>query len=193
MNIDTKLDDTMTPVIPTLIGSGTLSTKDVSLEGVAVIQQVADILQKPSLKNTRVKDMKIEFTIENGRVNTKPFDIKLGDYKMNISGTTGLDQTIDYRGKITIPESLGKVSKLGTVDMLIGGTFTSPKVSIDLEALAKNAAKEAAKNAIGKLLGVESSSEENAGAEENSEASGEGVKEKVVNGLLDKAKGLFKK
>lgn len=193
MNIDTKLDDTMTPVIPTLIGSGTLSTKDVSLEGVAVIQQVADILQKPSLKNTRVKDMKIEFTIENGRVNTKPFDIKLGDYKMNISGTTGLDQTIDYRGKITIPESLGKVSKLGTVDMLIGGTFTSPKVSIDLEAIAKNAAKEAAKNAIGKLLGVESSSEENAGAEENSEASGEGVKEKVVNGLLDKAKGLFKK
>ena len=193
MNIDTKLDDTMTPVIPTLIGSGTLSTKDVSLEGVAVIQQVADILQKPSLKNTRVKDMKIEFTIENGRVNTKPFDIKLGDYKMNISGTTGLDQTVDYRGKITIPESFGKVAKLGTVDMLIGGTFSSPKVSIDLEALAKNAAKEVAKDAIGKLLGVDSSNEENAGSEESTEASNEGVKEKVVNGLLDKAKGLFKK
>lgn len=193
MDIDTKLDETMAPVIPTLVGSGTLSTKDISLEGVTVIQQVADILQKPSLKNTRVKDMKIEFTIENGRVNTKPFDIKLGDYKMNISGTTGLDQTVDYRGKITIPESFGKVAKLGTVDMLIGGTFSSPKVSIDLEALAKNAAKEVAKDAIGKLLGVNSSNEENAGSEESTEASNEGVKEKVVNGLLDKAKGLFKK
>ena len=193
MDIDTKLDETMAPVIPTLVGSGTLSTKDISLEGVTVIQQVADILQKPSLKNTRVKDMKIEFTIENGRVNTKPFDIKLGDYKMNISGTTGLDQTVDYRGKITIPESFGKVAKLGTVDMLIGGTFSSPKVSIDLEALAKNAAKEVAKDAIGKLLGVDSSNEENAGSEESTEASNEGVKEKVVNGLLDKAKGLFKK
>ena len=193
MDINTKLDETMAPVIPTLVGSGTLSTKDISLEGVTVIQQVADILQKPSLKNTRVKDMKIEFTIENGRLNTKPFDIKLGDYKMNISGTTGLDQTVDYRGKITIPESFGKVSKLGTVDMLIGGTITSPKVSIDLEALAKSAAKEVAKDAIGKLLGGSSSSEENAGSEEKAETSGGDVKEKVVNGLLDKAKGLFKK
>ena len=54
--------------------------------------------------------------------------------------------------------------------MLIGGTFSSPKVSIDLEALAKNAAKEVAKDAIGKLLGVDSSNEENAGSEESKEA-----------------------
>ena len=37
--------------------------------------------------------------------------------------------------------------------MTIGGTFTSPKVSIDLESLAKNAAKSALQDLGNKLLG----------------------------------------
>ena len=189
MNINTKLDESMSPLLQTMTGNGKLSTKDISLDGVTVIQKVADILQKPSLKNTRVKDLNLEFTIKDGRVNTKPFDVKLADYKMNISGSTGLDQTIDYSGKITIPESLGKVSRLGTVDMTIGGTFTSPKVKIDLEALAKNAAKEAAKDAVGKLLGVDV---DNA-AKSDSTKTKEEKKKEAAEQIFKAAKGLFKK
>ena len=59
------------------------------------------------------------------------------------------DSNIDL-DKITIPASAGTVSQLGTVDMNIGGTFTSPKVSIDMESLAKQAAKRAKRNAKGK-------------------------------------------
>lgn len=189
MNIETRLDETMTPVIPSLVADGMLSTKDISLDGVTVIQEVADILQKPSLKNTRVKDMKLEFTVKDGRVSTKPFDIKLGDYKINISGTTGLDQTIDYRGKITVPESLGKASRLGTVDMTIGGTFTSPKVGIDLESLAKSAVKEVAKDAIGKLLGSDA---DNA-SEDDSSTGGEEKKDETAKQIFKAAKSLFGK
>lgn len=189
MNINTKLDESMSPLLQTMTGNGKLSTKDISLDGVTVIQKVADILQKPSLKNTRVKDLNLEFTIKDGRVNTKPFDVKLADYKMNISGSTGLDQTIDYRGKITIPETMGKVSRLGTVDMTIGGTFTSPKVKIDLEALAKNATKEAAKDAVGKLLGVDV----NNAAKSDSTKTKEEKKKEAAEQIFKAAKGLFKK
>ncbi len=143
VKVNTLLDDSMSPVLQTLNGSGSLSTKDLSLGEVKVINMVADIVKKPSLKDTRVKDLAVEFTIKDGRINTKPFDVKLGDYTMKLSGSTGLDQTIDYRGTITIPESAGNISKLGTVDMTIGGTFTSPKVGIDLESLAKQAAQQA--------------------------------------------------
>ena len=188
MAINTKLDETMSPVVQTLTGSGSLSTKEVSMDSVKVIQMVADILQKPSLKNTRVKDMKVEFTINDGRVYTKPFDIKLGEYKMNLSGSTGLDQTIDYAGKIDIPQSLGKVSKLGTVDMTIGGTFTSPKVGIDLESMAKNAAKSAAEDAVSKLLGIDKDNSE----KNDSTSAGNGDKKEAVKDLLNKAKNLFK-
>ena len=188
MAINTKLDDTMSPVIPSMTSNGSLTTKEVSLDSVKVIQKVADILKNPSLKSTRVKDMKVEFTIKDGRVNTKPFDIKLGDYKMNLSGSTGLDQTIDYTGKIDIPQSLGKVSKLGTVDMTISGSFTSPKVSIDLEALARNAAKGAAEEAVSKLFGIDTDNSEKT----DSASTKTDKKKEAVKDIFNKAKGLFK-
>ena len=188
MKIATKLDATMSPVIPTLTGSGVLSTRDLSLNNVTVIQQVADIIKKPSLKDTRVKDLNVEFTIKDGRVNTKPFNIKLGDCDMKLSGSTGLDQTIDYRGEITLPASVGKVSQLGTVDMAIGGSFTSPKVSIDMEALAKKAATKAAESAIDKLLGGNSDD-----ADSDSTKSSTEKKVDAVKNVFNKAKDLFKK
>lgn len=188
MKINTKLDETMSPELHSLEGSGLLTTKDVSLDGVTVIQQVADILKKPELKKTSVKDVRVEFTIRDGRVITKPFDVKLGDCRMNVSGSTGLDQTIDYVGKITIPESLGGVSRLGTVDMTIEGKFNSPKVKVDLESLAKSAAKEATKEAVGKLLGVDV---ENV-VKGDTTMTKEEKKKEAAKQIFKAAKGLFK-
>lgn len=173
LQIDTPLDATMSPVMSAVQGKGALSTKDLSLGGVKFIDQVADIVKKPSLKEIKVKDLNIDFEIKDGRVTTKPFDLKLGDYNMNLSGSTGLDQTIDYTGKITMPAD-GIASKLGTVDMTIGGTFTSPKVGIDMASLARNAAEQALKG-LGEKLGNDSK-----GSEE---------KKSVINKALD----LFKK
>ena len=107
---------------------------------------------------------------------------------MNVSGSTGLDQTIDYVGKITIPESLGGVSRLGTVDMTIEGKFNSPKVKVDLESLAKNAAKEATKDAVGKLLGVDV---ENV-VKGDTAMTKEEKKKEAAKQIFKAAKGLFK-
>ena len=193
VKVDTQLDEQMSPVMQTLNGSGSLSTKDLSLSDVAVINMVADIVKKPSMKETKVKDLKVDFAIKDGRVTTKPFDIKMGDYLMNLSGSTGLDQTIDYKGKITLPASAGAVSKLGTVDMTIGGTFTSPKVGIDMESLAKQAAQQAAKGLVHKRIG---------GKHEYEEATEEGAtttthtattKEEKAKNALKALGGLLKK
>lgn len=188
IKVDTDLDDQMSPVMKTLNGSGSLSTKDLCLSDVQVINIVADLVKKPSLKETNVKDLKIDFSINNGRVTTKPFDLKLGDYVMNLSGTTGLDQTIDYKGKITIPASAGIVSKIGTVDMTIGGTFTSPKVGIDLESLAKQAAQQTASGLIDKLIGGSSSQESDNSDEATTSNKADKTKEaiKAIGSLLKK-------
>ncbi len=180
IKVNTQLDDNMSPVINTLTGSGNLSTKDLSLSGVKAIDMVADIVKKPSLKETKVKNLNIEFSIADGRINTKPFDLTLGDYKMNLSGSTGLDQSIDYKGEITIPASAGAVSQLGTVDMNIGGTFTSPKVSIDMESLAKKAASNAVEKLANKLLGTDSDE-----ASTDSTATKTDTKSKLLNKALD--------
>ena len=191
IKVNTLLDNTMSPIMSSLNGSGSLSTKDISLSGVKAIDMVADIVKKPELKEAKVKDLKIDFTIADGRINTKPFDLKLGDYTMNLSGSTGLDQSINYTGKIAIPQSLGKVSQLGTVDMNIGGTFTSPKVSIDMESLAKKAATNAIEKAgeklVDKLLGGSTTKTEATDSTATEE------KKDVKEQLLNKAINLLKK
>lgn len=187
VKVNTLLDEELSPVLQSLNGSGSLSTRDLSLNNVQIIQQVAQIVNKPSLKDTSVKNLNIDFTITDGRLATKPFDVKIGDYTMNLSGTTGLDQSIDYRGKITLPTSAGAVSKLGTVDMTIGGTFSSPKVGIDMESLAKQAAQQAVQSIGEKLLGGKKS-DTAAGEAADSTATAEektDLKKEVVGTVLN--------
>ena len=70
MHVQTLLDNRMEPVMDTMQGNGSLSTKDLSLNGVKVIDQIADAVKKPELKDMKVKDMTLDFTIKEGRVST---------------------------------------------------------------------------------------------------------------------------
>lgn len=202
MNIATKLDDQMSPVFTSMQGAGSLSTKDISLSGVKVIDQIATAIKKESLKNMKVKDMKIDFTIKNGRVATKPFDIKFGETMLNLSGSTGLDQTIDYSGKVKLPASTGAIAQLSTLDLKIGGTFTSPKVSIDTKSMAKqaiSAVKGKALNELGKKLGVDLSDaqKQKEALVANAQKAGDKLvaeAQKQADALVEKAGGnIFKK
>lgn len=190
MSIKTQLDGQMSPVLQTMQGEGRISTKDLSLSEVEVIDKIADAIKKPEFKDITVKDMALDFTIKDGRLGTEPFDIKWKDYTMNLSGTTGLDQTIDYTGKIKLPASTGAVSQLTTVDLKIGGTFGSPRISVDTESMAKQAvevvkdqATEKLGEKIGEKLGLDSATVANKDSLEQA------VKEKAKDALKD----LFKK
>lgn len=186
INVLTDLDSSMGPVLNTMQGNGSLSTHDLSLSGVKAIDQIADAIKQPSLKDMKVKDMAMDFTIKDGRVETKPFDIKMGDYTLNLSGTTGLDQTIDYSGKVKLPASIGSISKMMTLDLKIGGSFTSPKVSIDTKSMANQAVEAVADEAISKLgqrLGLDSAITANK----------DSIKQKVTEKAAEKALDFLKK
>lgn len=154
MAIETRLDSVMSPQLNTLSGSGSLTTKDLNLSGVEILNQIADITNYTALKNVSVKDMNLEFTIANGRLSTKPFDIKMGNMNLNLTGTTGLDQSIDYTGKLKLPETASSLGALTTVDLKIGGTFTAPRITIDTKSMAKQAAGKAIE-AVGEKLGID--------------------------------------
>lgn len=186
MNVNTDLDAAMSPVLNTMQGNGSLSTHDLNLSGVKAIDQIADAVNQPSLKEMKVKDMTLDFTIKDGRIATKPFDIKFGDYILNLSGSTGLDQTIDYSGKVKLPASTGSIAKLSTIDLKIGGTFTAPKVSIDTKSMANQAIESVADEAISKLgqkLGLDSAATANK----------DSLKKKVTEKAAEKALDFLKK
>lgn len=163
ISIDTKLDSIMSPVLSTMQGNGSLSTSNINLSGITIFDKIADATNYDGLKNLSVKDMNIDFTIQNGRLTTTPFDIKMGNLSLNLSGSTGLDQTIDYKGKLKLPGTTGSIGNLTTLDLKIGGNFTSPQISIDTQSMAKQAVTNVANEtlkAAGDKLGIDISDAE---------------------------------
>ena len=135
------------PVLASLTASGLLTSGNVAVSGNPVLSGLAATLKNESLKDMKIKDLKLPFSINDGRVSTKPFDVHFGDGNLNLQGSTGLDQTIDYTAKVNLA---GKLSNeyLNNVTVLIGGTFTNPKFSLDL----KNAADQLLGNLVGSIL-----------------------------------------
>ena len=167
--IETRMDSLMNADLTTLNGDGFLRTGDVNLSGIRALDAIADAVKREDLKDIRVRDLDLQFTIAGGRVSTQPFDIGIGsDMNLNLSGSTGIDQTIDYTGKLKLPVAAGLAASLTTVDLKIGGTFTSPTVSVDMKGMAQQAvenvremATEEALNKIGQALGIDISNAEN--------------------------------
>ncbi|MDR0683367.1 MAG: AsmA family protein, partial [Dysgonamonadaceae bacterium] len=123
------------PVFTSLTASGLLQSNNVEVTGVGVLDGLASALKNESLKDLKVKDLKVPFSISDGRVATKPFDINFGSGTMNLSGTTGLDQSIDYIAKVNLTDKLSN-NYLKNVNVKIGGTFTKPAFSVDIKSAA---------------------------------------------------------
>lgn len=156
MAVDAELDNTMSPNLETLTANGSLNTRDLNLSGVAIIDLIAEATGHKEMKNLSAKDLNVEFAIKDGRISTKPFDIKMGNMNLNLSGSTGLDQTIDYTGRLKLPASSG--ATISYIDLKIGGKFNAPKITIDTQSMvrqATSAATSKAVEAVGKQLGVD--------------------------------------
>lgn len=159
---NTSLGETIMQTLASLTGSGALQTNDVKIEGVEALTALSSSLKTDALKSFSTKDLNLPFTINNGKLNTKPFNVNFGNGGvMKLEGATGLDQSIDYKGTVTLPKSLTN-HYVSSVPITIGGTFTSPKIGIDTKALVAGAAS----SAVNELLGGEKGADVSAKASE---------------------------
>jgi len=194
LDLATRLTPTMDPDYATLQADGTIRSKNIRVQNIAAFDRLAEALKNDNLRRIEAKDVAIRFAIRDGRIATQPFDLKMGGIALTLSGTTGLDSTIDYTAKVKLPEgAAGGVLK--TVDVRIGGTFASPQLTLDV----KNAVKDAVSNAIGEKLGLSLGSGEGKSADEiRAEAKAKGDKlvaeaEAQRDKLVEKASGKLAK
>ena len=138
-NLNTSLSNDFMPDLMTLTANGLMQSSDVNIQNVTAFTALANALKNDKLKSFNVKDVKLPFTVANGKVTTNPFDLNMGGIgKMNLSGSTGLDQTIDYVAKVDLSDNkLG--SYMQSVNVKIGGTFNAPKISLDYADVGKQA------------------------------------------------------
>ena len=145
------LGSDMMPVTQSIDGYGKLQSDRITLVESATFDKIKETLKLGDKYTNTFNDINISFTIKDGRIYVKPFDIKTGNLKMNISGDQGLDQTINYIAKTEIPRSdLGsavnslidnlssqaaafgvayKPSETLKVNLKISGTFDKPVIA----------------------------------------------------------------
>lgn len=87
----------MMPDYSTLTGSGVLQLLQASLDQDSkIVTGLTSLTKLQKLSTTTLDKVKMSAEIKEGRLFVKPFDVKLGDYKTTIAGSTGIDGSIDY-------------------------------------------------------------------------------------------------
>lgn len=136
MNMDfaSKMDATLSPVMNSINAIGKFKTQEIGLKNTEVFSKVADKIQLDALKNPKLKNLNISFVIKDGRLYADPFQTAISAAMLNLSGSSGLDQTLDYKANITLPKNLSSAVNLA-FDVLIGGTFKQPKLSFSAASM----------------------------------------------------------
>jgi vacuolar-type H+-ATPase subunit H len=159
-NFKTTLNDKMEPDLNAVDAHGELKTNKVNVGGFPPFMKLGEALKIEQLKNMAVDNVNLTYKLQNGRLILSPFDVKMDQINANISGSTGLDQTIDYKWKMEIPRAMfgneansaltgllaqgnaaaGTNFKAGDkikVTALFVGTVTDPKIKTSLKDDAK--------------------------------------------------------
>jgi len=164
-NLSSILDQQMNPIYETMNGKGNLSTSKISIEELNTLTAIANALRFDELKSLELDKIAIAFQFVNGKMITKPFDIKYKNVTAKVEGWTGFDQHIGYLIKMNIPrkelgadanklmaDAIKEAEKLGLkyklpetikVGISIGGTLSNPTVKTDLNQSGSDLVKQA--------------------------------------------------
>ena len=157
-----NLGENMYPDLTTLSGEGNLLLLEGLLKKFEPLDKLAQTLKVDQLKEVVVKDVKTYFSFKNGRVIVNPFKVKAKDINIEMGGSHGFDQTLDYAINLKIPRSLAgaqanalvnnlvsqvnskgvaiKLSDVISVNVKMGGTITNPVLKTDLNDAMSNTA-----------------------------------------------------
>jgi F0F1-type ATP synthase membrane subunit b/b' len=160
LRVNGALGKNMLPLFPGLGGGGTVQTSDLDLKNFPPLEKVVDVTKLRFLDNPGLNAIRAAFQIREGRLFVQPFDVKLAGTTMNVSGSNGLDQSLQYTLGLRVPRSLmggaanqaiaGLVSKAGAAGInlaaapeiplaiQLGGTVTNPLVKADVSSVASS-------------------------------------------------------
>jgi AsmA-like C-terminal region len=149
----------MMPNLTTVNGGGLIKIAQAALNESKILSSITSVTKLDNTNEVTFKDVMMSASLKDGRMSVKPFDVKFGNYKTTVSGSTGLDKSIDYSLKMDVPAGkLGaefnsfiasktgaKTDPNGTIPITIGlgGTVTDPAPKLLMDE-QKEQVKEAA-------------------------------------------------
>ena len=128
------------------------------------LDKLSQSLEIAELKDIPLKDVKADFSFKSGKVEVSPFLVHAKDIDMEIGGTHGFDQSLDYAVNLKVPRNqLGskgsmfvknvvvqaadkgipvKLKDAVSMDVKMSGTINSPDVKTDMDAVVDKAASD---------------------------------------------------
>lgn len=156
IKISGNLTENMTPDISSISGDllGQLIGSKVNTKNSKLLSSLSSEMKFLDLNKLNLNDVKAFLSFKDGTVNVTPFNLKYQDINVQVSGAHGFDQQMKYDLKFDVPTKyLGTdvsnyISKLSPKDSeniktvpvtaSLSGSFTSPKVSTDLQKTTSN-------------------------------------------------------
>jgi hypothetical protein len=159
------LGQDMMPLFDALSGQGSLQTSQLQINDFPPLDRVANLTKLDLLDDPALVAVRSKFDIRDGRLHVQPFTVGVGRTTMTVSGSNGLDQSLDYDLSLRVPRALlgaeanqaiaGLVSKAAgagvdlqaaqeiALGIKLGGTVTNPSVSTDVGSVAGSAVQTA--------------------------------------------------
>lgn len=175
MNISGTLGTDYAPNFGSLNGAGLISMRNVELIGNNMFEEIGKYFRKDLFTNVKVNDFAGNITITNGALTIAPFNTKIANQEVTISGSQSLGLDLNYQLKFKVNKSdlssdvskfIGFVPGTENIDKYpiginITGKMANPEVKVDLSEAKALVEKEFAKKAgstiqdIAKKLGLE--------------------------------------
>lgn len=134
LKLNGLLDESMVPDMNTISGAGSLNIGNATLKNSNALQGIGTFMGNKLLSREQVtiKDILMTFTIKNGLVTVKPFDLNLGGYKSTLSGTSSLSGGLDFDIKMNVPAGQLGSQVNSLVSQYLGGNTPSDTSVIPL-------------------------------------------------------------
>ncbi|WP_158210152.1 AsmA-like C-terminal region-containing protein [Myroides phaeus] len=215
----------LSPIVTSLTGDlqGDLIEAIVNPKSSKLLTTLDSAVHFVDLKQLDLNNKKMHIVFNNGKVQFKPFDLKLKDMSVQVSGEHGFDQSMNYTLDFKVPAKMlgndiaNTLTKLGPKDSAkfdaipvkvgLTGNFSNPKVGTNMGEVVtnltnqiveeqKNKLVDKGKGALMDLLGGKKEPKEGEATAEGETPAVDTKKketEEVVNKIGEGLKGLFNK
>lgn len=165
-----NLTENMTPDLKSISGNliGQLLGSKLSPANSPLLASLSSNVKFLDLEKLNLDNLKMILSFKDGKVQINPFTLKYQDINIEVAGAHGFDQSMAYNLKFDVPakylgtEVNNLISKLTPSDAAkienfpinatLSGSFTSPKVSTDINQATTNLITQLVDMQKGKLL-----------------------------------------
>ncbi len=127
-----QLGKDLSPVYESINATGFIETINSAIKNYKPLQELSKQFNMPEFNQFNIENTKNWFEIKDGRVIVEPFDTKVKDIPLNISGSHLLSGGMDYQIKVNLPAKYTTGGAIGTVVQSAIGTLKNEAQKLGL-------------------------------------------------------------